>query len=150
MPLKACIARQTQRHEFPDNNKVRKSWTHALNDLVNVAGLKDELQERTNTDFDFLTNWGIVASWSEESRYRRHRPESAHELVKAVDERRHDPMDKTALVSIDLEIGSELLQALDRAGLRVQVALWANLAEYQDWRLILSARKLDSLGIREG
>ena len=87
--LKACIARQTQRHEFPDNNKVRKSWTHALNDLVNVAGLKDELQERTNTDFDFLTNWGIVASWSEESRYRRHRPESARELVKAVDERRH-------------------------------------------------------------
>src|SRR5579872_3491427 len=59
-------------------------------------------------------------------------------------------MDKTALVSIDLDMGSELLQALDRAGLRVQVALWANLAEYQDWRLILSARKLDSVGIREG
>jgi HEPN domain-containing protein len=87
--LKACIARQTQRHEFPDNNKVRKSWTHALNDLVNVAGLKDELQERTKRDFDFRTNWDIAASWSEESRYRRHRPESAHELVKAVDERRH-------------------------------------------------------------
>jgi HEPN domain-containing protein len=87
--LKACIARQTQRHEFPDNNKVRKSWTHSLSDLVNVAGLQDELQERTKKDFDFLTNWGIVASWSEESRYRRHRPESAHELVKAVDERRH-------------------------------------------------------------
>jgi hypothetical protein len=59
-------------------------------------------------------------------------------------------MDKIALVSIDLEKGSELLQALDRAGLHVQVALWAHLAEYQDWRLILSARKLDSLGIREG
>ncbi len=53
-------------------------------------------------------------------------------------------------MSIDLEIGSELLQALDRAGLRVQVALWVNLAEYQDWRLILSTRKIDSLGIREG
>lgn len=59
-------------------------------------------------------------------------------------------MDKTALVSIDLEKGSELLQVLDRAGVHVQVALWAHLAEYQDWRLILSARKLDSLGIREG
>ena len=59
-------------------------------------------------------------------------------------------MDMTALVSIDLEEGSELLQVLDRSGLRVQVALWTHLAEYQDWRLILSARKLDSLGIREG
>lgn len=59
-------------------------------------------------------------------------------------------MDKTALVSIDLEKGSELVQVLDRAGVRVQVALWAHLAEYQDWRLILSSRKLDSLGIRDG
>ncbi|MDP9114962.1 MAG: hypothetical protein M3O20_14945, partial [Acidobacteriota bacterium] len=59
-------------------------------------------------------------------------------------------MDKAALVSIDLDKGSELIEVLDRAGLRVQVALWAHLAEYHDWRLILSARKLDSLGIREG
>ena len=59
-------------------------------------------------------------------------------------------MDKTALVSIDLEKGSELVQVLDRSGLHVQVALWAHLAEYEDWRLLLSARKFDSLGIREG
>lgn len=59
-------------------------------------------------------------------------------------------MDKAALVSIDLDKGSELIEVLDRAGLRVQVALWAHLAEYHDWRLILAARKLDSLGIREG
>lgn len=59
-------------------------------------------------------------------------------------------MDKAALVSIDLEKGSELVEVLDQAGLRVQVGLWAYLAEYNDWRLILAARKLDSLGIREG
>ena len=87
--LKACIARQTRRYEFPDNIKVRKSWTHALNDLITVAGLKDELQEQAKRDSDFETNWVIVTSWSEESRYRRHRPASAHELVAAVDERHH-------------------------------------------------------------
>ena len=87
--LKACIARQTQRFEFPDKDKVTKGWTHELNKLVNVAGLADELRDRTKQDFEFLTNWGIVESWSAESRYRRHRPESAHELVKAVDERHH-------------------------------------------------------------
>lgn len=59
-------------------------------------------------------------------------------------------MDKTVLVGIDLEKGAELLQTLDRVGLRLQVALWAYLAEYQDWRLIISARKLDALGLREG
>ena len=58
-------------------------------------------------------------------------------------------MDKTLLVSNDLAKGSELLQTLDAAGLRVHVALWAHLAEYEDWRLILSARKLDALGLRE-
>jgi hypothetical protein len=59
-------------------------------------------------------------------------------------------MDKAALVSIDLEKGSELLHVLDGADLHVQVALWAHLAEYEDWRLIISARKLDAQGIREG
>ncbi len=87
--LKACIAKQTQRFEFPDKDKVTKGWTHKLNELVKVAGLTDELQDQTKEDFDFLTNWGIVASWSAESRYRRHRSESAHELVKAVEERHH-------------------------------------------------------------
>lgn len=87
--LKAWIARQTQRYEFPDKDKVMKGWTHELNKLVNVAGLAEDLQERTKRDFDFLTNWGIVAAWSAESRYRKHRAESAHELVKAVDERQH-------------------------------------------------------------
>lgn len=58
-------------------------------------------------------------------------------------------MDKTALVSVDLSRGLELLQALDGAGLHIHVALWAGLSEYEDWRLILAARKFDSLGIRE-
>jgi len=87
--LKACIARQTQRYEFPDKDKVMKGWTHELNKLVNVAGLAEELHDRTKRDFEFLTNWGIVAAWSAESRYRRHRPEAAQELVKAVNERHH-------------------------------------------------------------
>jgi HEPN domain-containing protein len=87
--LKACIARQTLRYEFPDRDKVMKGWTHELNKLVSVAGLADELHDRAQRDFDFRTNWGIVAAWSAESRYRRHRPESAQEFVRAVDERRH-------------------------------------------------------------
>lgn len=34
--LKACIAKQTQRFEFPDKDKVTKGWTHKLNELVKL------------------------------------------------------------------------------------------------------------------
>jgi hypothetical protein len=59
-------------------------------------------------------------------------------------------MVKTALVSTDIERGSELLEVLDRAGLKMAVALWAVLSEYEDWRLVVSSRQLDSRGIRDG
>jgi hypothetical protein len=58
-------------------------------------------------------------------------------------------MDKAALVSVDLEKGSRILQILDDAGLRVNVALWAVLADYGDWRLILSSRKFDVTDLRK-
>jgi hypothetical protein len=57
-------------------------------------------------------------------------------------------MDKAALVSVDLENGSKILQILDDAGLRVKVALWAVLPEYEDWRLVLSSRKFDEVDLR--
>ena len=58
-------------------------------------------------------------------------------------------MDKAALVSIDLEKGKEVLEALERANVRVSVALWARLPEYEDWRLILSSRQFDALGTKD-
>jgi len=47
-------------------------------------------------------------------------------------------MDKAAMVSLDIDRGSELLDALERANLRVGVALWTYLSEYEDWRLLVS------------
>jgi len=58
-------------------------------------------------------------------------------------------MDQAALVNLDIERGSELLEALDRARLKVAVALWVYLPEYEDWRLVVSARRFDSLDPRE-
>jgi hypothetical protein len=55
-------------------------------------------------------------------------------------------MDRAALVSVDLEKGSRILQILDDAGLRVKVAMWAVLADYGDWRLVLSSRQFDAAG----
>jgi hypothetical protein len=55
-------------------------------------------------------------------------------------------MVKSALVSTDISTGSEILGILDRANVRIDVALWAVLPEYEDWRLVLSGRRLDAPG----
>ncbi|WP_420238862.1 hypothetical protein ACOBR2_04500 [Telmatobacter bradus] len=41
--LKACIARQTQEHDFPDKKLVVDNHTHKLNDLLRLAQLSDIL-----------------------------------------------------------------------------------------------------------
>jgi hypothetical protein len=58
-------------------------------------------------------------------------------------------MDKTALVNIDLERGVEVLDVLLRADLKISVALWLYTSEYEDWRLVLSGKAFDGLGLRD-
>jgi len=58
-------------------------------------------------------------------------------------------MDKAALVSLDIERGREVLDALKRAKLKVSIALWVYSPEYEDWRLVLSARQFGSLDPRD-
>jgi len=87
--LKACIAKATRRGEFPDKKKVESSHTHNLRDLIRVAGLDEAYLEQASKDADFRTNWDVVQTWSEQSRYRRQRPESARILLSAVSDRPH-------------------------------------------------------------
>jgi hypothetical protein len=47
------------------------------------------------------------------------------------------------MVDIDISKGVEILEALDRAKVRVSVALWMFLSEYEDWRLVVSSRRFD-------
>ena len=86
--LKACVAKGTQRYEFPDKKKVDASHTHKLGELIKIAGLEEAL-ERAGTDPDFRRNWDVVLSWSEQSRYRKQRPDSARALLEAIADRRH-------------------------------------------------------------
>ena len=87
--LKACIAKSTARHEFPDKNKVNASYTHKLKDLVGVAGLETARLDRARTDLAFRANWNVVQLWTEESRYERRNVEAAQALFDAVADRRH-------------------------------------------------------------
>ena len=58
-------------------------------------------------------------------------------------------MDRATLVSFDIELGRQVVEALDRSGLKPNVALWAVLEEYGDARLVLASRKLDQKSLRK-
>jgi len=54
-------------------------------------------------------------------------------------------MDKTALVTTDFTTGSRMLEMLDQSGLRLNLAMWLHVPEYEDWRFLPSSRRLDSV-----
>ena len=87
--LKACIAKGTQRYEFPDKKRVDSSHTHNLRELVRLADLEDARKEASRASEKFRLYWDIVEAWSEQSRYQRLNPDSARSLLNAVGERQH-------------------------------------------------------------
>ena len=88
--LKACIARQTRRHDFPDKKTVVESYTHDLSILVRIAGLQRSLdQEIRNDPQGFAPYWTVVRQWSEQDRYSIIDQRTAQNLVEAISHRRH-------------------------------------------------------------
>ena len=87
--LKACIARATEHHDFPDKKTVDASHTHNLKELIRVANLELVRLEEAKNDPLFRNHWDLVQQWSEQSRYRRHDSEMAQALVDAIADRKH-------------------------------------------------------------
>ena len=88
--LKACIAKQIRRYDFPDRKLVNDSYTHDLERLLGVSGLKEELDSESAGNQALEGNWSIVKDWSEQSRYRSDIPENeARDLLSAVTARRN-------------------------------------------------------------
>ena len=89
--LKACIARQTNLHDFPDKTAVQKSHTHNLNELLDLAGLKLRLQLDTTPAANpaLGLNGQRVKDWSERARYQQRAEPLARRLYQAVT----DPVD---------------------------------------------------------
>ncbi|HZY90079.1 MAG TPA: hypothetical protein VFE78_34980 [Gemmataceae bacterium] len=84
--LKACIAKQTKRFEFPDRKKVADSHTHDLEALLKLANLQADLEAAMNADGQLRINWTVVKDWKETSRYRKNKKDQARDLYHAVDE----------------------------------------------------------------
>jgi HEPN domain-containing protein len=87
--LKACIAKKTKRYDFPDKKTVEDSYTHEIEKLIGVAGLKQDLQNETKRNKQFEVNWTVVKDWTEVSRYERQNDKKAHDLYSAITNRQN-------------------------------------------------------------
>ncbi len=85
--LKSGISKQFKEHDFPELQTVRDSYTHSLQKLLVVAGLKKQLNNDGQAESQLLSNWAIVTRWSEQARYQHHITQaSAQALYDAVTE----------------------------------------------------------------
>lgn len=82
--LKACIARGTRRHDFPEKKTVTESYSHKLSQLLQVAGLQRTAEDEGRRNPSFAVNWTIVKDWSEESRYQTRTRTEAEDLYRAI------------------------------------------------------------------
>ncbi len=84
--LKACIARQTNLHDFPDKILAEKAYTHDLIWLLDLAGLRLPLQQATTlaANSNLGINWQHVKDWSERARYQQKTEAQARRLYQAV------------------------------------------------------------------
>ena len=69
--LKACIAKQTKRFQFPPKrSSVEKMYSHNLDSLLDAADLKSQLTKEIEANPSFAANWNTVKDWTAESRYK--------------------------------------------------------------------------------
>jgi hypothetical protein len=87
--LKACIAKRTSRHDFPDKKSAADAWTHDLQKLVHLAGVWPDLQRDMQVSAALEVNWAIAKDWSESARYDLSKTRAqARELYSACTSRR--------------------------------------------------------------
>ena len=67
--IKSRIACLFRSDTIPDKKFVNDTYSHDLNKLVGLAGLKSELDESRNTSPEFDGHWSTVSDWEESSRY---------------------------------------------------------------------------------
>ncbi len=84
--LKACVAKQTQLHDFPpDLSTVREIYTHSLVKLLRIAGLEQSLTRHESSGL--RRKWATVQEWNENSRYQIVSQEDTTSMLDAVGNR---------------------------------------------------------------
>ncbi len=55
--LKACAAKQFRECEVPDKRLVNSFYTHRLDELLAISGVKSQLESRARMNTSFEINW---------------------------------------------------------------------------------------------
>jgi hypothetical protein len=87
--LKACIAKRTVRHEFPDRKRVIDSHTHDLTVLMTIAELGTAVKEAAHTHPELHANWTIVRNWTGQHRYEKPSQLDAENIIRALEQPKH-------------------------------------------------------------
>jgi hypothetical protein len=82
--LKACIAKLTNQHDYPNKQFAQQCYTHNIEDLVKVAGLDLQRNADSNSNSAFGSNWLVVKDWDEKARYQQWTEPQARKLFAAV------------------------------------------------------------------
>ena len=87
--IKACIAGLFQADMIPDKSFVQAVYSHKLDELVGLAGIKRQLQDDTRNDPILSAAWGIASKWNETSRYEMWDQFAAGSMLEAVGDENH-------------------------------------------------------------
>jgi len=89
--LKARICKVLNLKDYPDSGSISRSFkTHDFDDLVKLAGLKQELENKLDQKpKDFFTYWSLLTDWSVDFRYDpvgTNERQRAEEIIEALED----------------------------------------------------------------
>jgi hypothetical protein len=88
--LKACVAKQIRRHDFPDKDLATRAYVHNLEQLLKLAGLGPALNAEMEVNKTLEVNWAVVKDWKEAARYASSiSPAEAKDLYSACTSRKN-------------------------------------------------------------
>lgn len=84
--LKACIIASLKKSDdWPEKQFSVRCYNHNLNELLELAGLKEVREGEAQANIVFAGFWGVAMDWNESSRYDHTTAESAaNKLYQAV------------------------------------------------------------------
>jgi hypothetical protein len=87
--IKACIAGLFQANTIPEKSFVNAVYSHRLDELLGLTGIKREFQDDMRNDPALSAAWGVASKWTETSRYSMWDQFAAASMIDAVGDQQH-------------------------------------------------------------
>jgi len=87
--IKACIASLFQANTIPEKSFVNAVYSHRLDELLGLTGIKREFQDDMKRDPALSAAWGVASKWTETSRYSMWDQFAAASMINAVGDQQH-------------------------------------------------------------